>query len=304
MENKRKDNAPCPARKPADSHTAADKPCPELSGYIERAVAGDKESLETVISSVRDLVFNLSLRMLGTFPDAEDATQDILLKIITHLSSFRKESAFSTWVFRIAVNHLKDYKKHMFANYPLSFEFYGNDIENGKVQDIPDLTQNVEQELLEEELKMACTNVMLQCLDTESRCIFVLGTMFQVDSRIAGSLLGMTPEAYRQRLSRIRRKVADFLETYCGEYGSGSCRCKNRINYAIQNHRINPACLDYTAAAELPAGDLYQVKEAMEDIDGLAAKFSFCKTYESPENLKQFVQEFLSSATMSVVKGS
>lgn len=42
----------------------------------------------------------------------------------------------------------------------------------------------------------------------------------------------------------------------------------------------------------------------MEDIDGLAAKFSFCKTYESPENLKQFVQEFLSSATMSVVKGS
>ena len=91
MENKRKDNAPCPARKPADSH-AADKPGPELSGFIERAVAGDKESLETVISSVRDLVFNLSLRMLGTFPDAEDATQDILLKIITHLSSFRRLS--------------------------------------------------------------------------------------------------------------------------------------------------------------------------------------------------------------------
>ncbi len=91
MENKRKDNAPCPARKPADSHTAADKPGPELSGFIERAVAGDKESLETVISSVRDLVFNLSLRMLGTFPDAEDATQDILLKISPiYLPSGRK----------------------------------------------------------------------------------------------------------------------------------------------------------------------------------------------------------------------
>ena len=61
----------------------------ELLALIEKAVAGDKESLETVILSVQDLVFNLSLRMLGTFPDAEDATQDILLKIITHLSSFR-----------------------------------------------------------------------------------------------------------------------------------------------------------------------------------------------------------------------
>ncbi len=138
----------------------------ELSLLIDQAVAGDKEALETVISSVQDLIFNLSLRMLGTFADAEDASQDIILKVITHLSSFRKESAFSTWVFRIAVNHLKDYKKHMFANYPLSFEYYGDDIKNGKLQDIPDLSQNVEQAVLEEELKMACTNVLLQCLDT------------------------------------------------------------------------------------------------------------------------------------------
>ncbi len=51
-----------------------------------------------LIASVQDIVFNMSLRMLGTFADAEDATQDILLKMITHLSSFRGESAFTTWV--------------------------------------------------------------------------------------------------------------------------------------------------------------------------------------------------------------
>ena len=90
----------------------------ELKRLVEQAVAGDKASLETVILSVQDLVFNLSLRMLGTFPDAEDATQDILLKIMTHLSSFRGDSAFSTWVFSIATNHLKNYKKHMFAKFP------------------------------------------------------------------------------------------------------------------------------------------------------------------------------------------
>ncbi len=98
---------------------------------------------------------------------------------------------------------------------------------------MPDLTQNVEKSILAEELKLSCTNVMLQCLDTESRCIFILGTMFKVDSRIAGDILGITPEAYRQRLSRIRSKVADFLKEYCGEYGHGKCRCANRVNAAM-----------------------------------------------------------------------
>lgn len=271
----------------------------ELMDLIQKATAGDKQSLETVMTGIQDLVFNLSLRMLGTFPDAEDASQDILLKIMTHLSSFKGESSFSTWVFRIAVNHLKDYKKHMFANVPLSFEFYGSDIQNAKTEDIPDLTQNVEKAILAEELKMSCTNVMLQCLDTESRCIFILGTMFKVDSRIAGDILGITPEAYRQRLSRVRKKMADFLTEYCGEYGKGKCRCENRVNYAIQSHRIHPSQLYFQTA--VPAQVMLDVKEAMEEIDDLSQEFSFCKTYQSPENLKQFIKEFLSGTSFSVV---
>ena len=154
----------------------------EITALIKQATAGDKGALEAVLAEVQDLVFNLSLRMLGTFHDAEDASQDILLKVMTHLSSFQGESAFTTWVFRIAVNHLKDYKRHMFARFPLSFEFYGDDIRNGKLQDLPDLSQNVDKAILAEELKLSCTNVMLQCLDAESRCIFILGTMFRVDS--------------------------------------------------------------------------------------------------------------------------
>ena len=274
----------------------------ELLNLIQKATAGDKSSLETVILNIQDLVFNLSLRMLGTFPDAEDASQDILLKVMTHLSSFKGESSFSTWVFRIAVNHLKEYKKHMFAQFPLSFEFYGDDIRNAKTEDIPDLTQNVEQAILAEELKLSCTNVMLQCLDTENRCIFILGTMFKVDSRIAGDILGITPEAYRQRLSRVRKKMADFLTEYCGEYGKGKCHCADRVNYAIQSHRIHPTQLYFQTAVSSEV--MLDVKEAMEEIDDLSQEFSFCKTYQSPENLKQFIEEFLNGTSFSIVKNS
>lgn len=276
----------------------------ELQSLVNKATAGDKKALETLVAGVQDIVFNLSLRMLGTFADAEDATQDILLKMITHLSSFRGDSSFTTWVFSIAVNHLKNYKKHMFARYPLSFEYYGEDIEGGKIQDVPDLTQNVEKDILAEELKMSCTNVMLQCLDTESRCIFILGTMFKVDSRIAGDILEMTPEAYRQRLSRIRKKMADFLGQYCGEYGGGRCKCKDRVNYAIQGHRINPLQLDYTTAREIPIQTMVDVKNAMEDIDDLSQDFSFCKPYQSPDRTKDLIQEFLDSTQLSIIQKS
>ena len=276
----------------------------ELQSILTKAIAGDKQSLETLVINMQDIVFNLSLRMLGSFADAEDATQDILLKMITHLSTFRGDSSFTTWVFGIALNHLKNYKKHMFAKYPLSFQFYGDDIENADYQDIPDLTQNVEKAILAEELKLSCTNVMLQCLDAESRCIFILGTMFRVDSRIAGDILGISPETYRQRLSRIRRKMADFLGNYCGEYGDGKCRCMDRINYAIQNHRINPTQLDYISAVESKSKTLEDVKSAMEEIDDLSQQFSFCKSYQTPEHLKQFILNFLNSTLISTIKDS
>lgn len=276
----------------------------ELQTLIDKATSGDKKALETLVTDVQDIVFNLSLRMLGTFADAEDATQDILLKMITHLSSFRGDSLFTTWVFSIATNHLKNYKKNMFAHYPLSFEYYGDDIENGRIQDVPDLTQNVEKDILAEELKMSCTNVMLQCLDSESRCIFILGTMFKIDSRIAGDILEMTPEAYRQRLSRIRKKMAEFLGQYCGEYGSGRCKCKDRVNYAIQNHRVNPLQLDYMTTKEIPIQTIMDVKNAMEDIDDLSQDFSFCKPYQTPERTKHLIQEFLNSTQLSIIQKS
>ena len=140
---------------------------------------------------------------------------------------------------------------------------------------------------------------MLQCLDPESRCIFILGTMFRVDSQIAGDILGITPEAYRQRLSRVRKKMADFLSEYCGEYGKGTCRCANRVNYAIQSRRIAPDRLDFTTAK--PSDTAIEVTAAMEELDGYSHQFSFCRTYQSTERLIQMLREFLNGPAFSAI---
>lgn len=274
----------------------------ELEVLAVQAAEGKKEAVEEILLRIQDMVFNLSLRMLGTVVDAEDASQEILIKVMTHLGDFRRESAFTTWVFSIATNHLLNYRKHMFANAPLSFEYYGEDIVNGKTEDLPDLSGGVDRKLLEEELKMSCTNVMLQCLDGESRCIYILGTMFKVDSRVAGEILGITPEAYRQRLSRIRKKVGDFLREYCGLSG-GRCSCKRRVDYAIATHRVNPQKLDYL---ELPGGgtDVHEYIAAMEKADDCSQVFSGLPMYGATKRTKEFLTCFLNSDICNYIKNA
>jgi len=70
-------------------------------------------------------VYNLALRMLQVPTDAEDATQDILLRVITHLSEFRQESAFSTWVYRLATNYLLTTRKRRAERQNLTFQYLG-----------------------------------------------------------------------------------------------------------------------------------------------------------------------------------
>ncbi|WP_320991940.1 RNA polymerase sigma factor [Hungatella sp.] len=275
----------------------------ETQKLVRLAAEGDKGALEQLLTGVQDLVFNLSLRMLGTIHDAEDASQEILIRVMTNLASFRGESAFTTWVFRIAVNHLKNYRKSMFAQHPLSFEYYGEDIVSGKEKDIPDLTMGVDRNLLEQELKLSCTNVMLQCLDTDSRCIYILGTMFRVDSRLAAEILEISPEAYRQRLSRIKKKMAGFLDEYCGLSGKGVCSCSKRISYAIATHRVNPEKPEFTSLEE-NTEFLQECKTAMEEIDDRSLVFSSLPAYRTTRAARQYLNEFLKSDCYSMISNA
>ena len=275
----------------------------ETQKLVRLAAEGDKGALEQLLTGGQDLAFNLSLRMLGTIHDAEDASQEILIRVMTNLASFRGESAFTTWVFRIAVNHLKNYRKSMFAQHPLSFEYYGEDIVSGKEKDIPDLTMGVDRNLLEQELKLSCTNVMLQCLDTDSRCIYILGTMFRVDSRLAAEILEISPEAYRQRLSRIKKKMAGFLDEYCGLSGKGVCSCSKRISYAIATHRVNPEKPEYTSLEE-NTEFLQECKTAMEEIDDRSLVFSSLPAYRTTKVARQYLDEFLKSDCYSIISNA
>ena len=268
---------------------------------VPKAVNGDSAALEEIIREIKDPIYNLSLRMLGLTADAEDASQDILIKVITNLSAFRQEAAFQTWVYRIAVRYLIDYKKSMFAQHPLDFEFYANDIRAGYLPNDDELLLGADRQTLAKELKMSCTNVMLQCLDAQSRCIYILGTMFHFDSRIAADMLDLSPENYRQKLSRARHKMADFLQANCGLAG-GTCDCFKRVGFAIKTHRLDPGRLAFSHLKTLNHSLLEEYTEVMEVFDEQMDVFENLPHYQSPVDTKKFIQKLVSSDAMTKIR--
>lgn len=87
---------------------------------IEEALAGNKKSLEKLVKKYQDYIYNVALRLFLDPDDALDATQEVLIKVVTHLKTFKGESNFKTWLYRIVFNHFLNTPKRkmelVFAN--------------------------------------------------------------------------------------------------------------------------------------------------------------------------------------------
>ena len=224
------------------------------------AQSGDAGALEALVMAVRDRVYRLSLRMTARPADAEDATQEILIKVITRLSTFRGDAAFSTWVHRIAVNHLLDRSKSSVERMEMTFDAFAADLLDGlsaSPSSAPDAA------VLEREVQLACTHAMLTCLDREDRIAYILGDIFGVDSEEGGYICEISAATYRKRLSRARGRVRQFLSVNCGLVSqAAACRCAKRVDVAVRVGRIDPQHLQFTDSTATVTDELVQLHDA------------------------------------------
>jgi len=223
-----------------------------LNTALAKAQAGDREALEHVIQSIQSNVYSLALRMLWHPEDAKDAAQEILLRVVTHLSTFRGDSTFATWVYRIAVNHLMDCRRSRVETQIISFDEFGTDLQNG----LTEAPKNCDP-LLYQEIRVGCTLGMLLCLDRPHRIAYILGDILEMTNTEAAEVAGVKPATFRKRLERARKSIVDFMKERCGmAYSRNTCRCSKRVDRAIDLKRVNPDQLlfatDWKNAREFP----------------------------------------------------
>lgn len=205
----------------------------EQETWVQLAQAGDKDALAKVVTSIQDDVHHLAMRMLVNPDDALDAVQDILILVITKLSTFSGRSAFKTWVYRVAFNYLVSAKKSKARDPGLSFDLFEQDLADGLG------LKEVNDPVLLNELRVSCTMAMLLCLDREHRAAYVAGFILEMTHDEAAEVLAISKANFRQRLSRARRKVDDFTRRACGLVSSeAACRCPRRLPAAMALGRV------------------------------------------------------------------
>jgi RNA polymerase sigma factor (sigma-70 family) len=218
------------------------------AALLQAATAGELAAIDSVLMSIQPGVFHLALRMLGQREDAADATQEILLKVVTHLGSFRSEAAFPTWVFQIARNHLLTAATRQRESPEVSLEGIAARLQMGldfgaSLGDPLGVHQSLspEDKVEAHELALGCTQNMLMALDRDQRLSYLLDAVFGLSSADAAQVLEITPAAYRQRLARARATLEPFMQQTCGLVDAAAhCRCEKQLP-AARHARLHPA---------------------------------------------------------------
>src|SRR5437764_3367066 len=113
----------------------ADPPDADL---VAEAQHGNRVALEKLVLRHQAWIYNIAVRMVFEPHDAEEVTQEVLVKVITRLSTFKGRSKFRTWLYRIAANHFLNMKRHSAEERATNFADFGDAIRRTPDLDLPD----------------------------------------------------------------------------------------------------------------------------------------------------------------------
>jgi len=258
---------------------------------IKQAIEGDKVALKGVIESIQDDIYYLALRMLASPEDAEDATQEILIKVITKLSSFEFKSKFKTWVYRIAANYLISNKK--IADKEVTFNSYKADLECD-LKEPDELISCPEYSAMLNELRIFCTISMLMCFSPSYRMAYILGDIFELEHQEASKILGLSKGTYRKQLSRARIKLIEFMTNTCGLANEhANCSCERKLKGAICRERVNPKYLRFSHITNSTYSEIQQrAKETQKELRIVTLQRSITH-YKYPSKLSELLETLI-----------
>jgi len=268
---------------------ADDSPDHEDQNLVLRARSGDRRALEELVQRHQAWIYNIAIRMLYHPQDAEDATQEILIKVLTRLSSFEGRSSFRTWLYRIVVNHVLNMKRGRVEvrHESIDFASYGAALDGTPELELTDPRgTSAETDLLVTEAMISCTSGMLLCLDREQRLTFILGAIFEASDTVAAEVLEITPDNFRQRLARARRDLRNFMNDKCGLVNQANpCRCAKKTRGFIQAGYVDPENLLFVHERIREVLEVApKVYETINTLDGKCAEiFRGHPFYEAPD---------------------
>ncbi len=206
---------------------------------IQQILEGNKTALTHLIERHQPFIYNIAWKMTGNTSDAEDLTQETLIKIISNLGAFKQESAFRTWAYRIAKNHFLNTQKKPASIFAKTFDELGNHLEATPNTDLSE-SEKMEQSETIREVRLTCLSGMILCLTKEQRMIYIMGEIFGADHTIGSEIMEISKANYRMKLSKARKDLYNFMQNKCGLVNKANpCRCHKKVTFATENGMVD-----------------------------------------------------------------
>lgn len=269
---------------------------------IAQILNGDQSALDRLVKQHQEYLFNVALKVTNNKTDAEDATQEVLIKVITNLGSFDPDKAkFRTWLYRITVNHILNLKKQKYEQLVTGFGDFFDFIDRTPELDIREEEEQAYHVAIEES-KIACMSGMIMCLDRGQRLIYVLGEMFEIDHKLAGEIFDISPANFRKKLSRARKDLYQWMHNRCGLVNTENpCRCPKKTKGFIERGVVDKDGTkwrkDYKAGIfELSAS---QADEVLNERDRLYARLFKEHPFQKHHRSSDVLGAILSNKTIA-----
>lgn len=175
---------------------------------IEKVLGGDANAFEELVLKYEKTVYNLALRMVGDRDDASDMTQEAFIKAYGSLSSFRGDSKFSVWIYRITTNVCLDFLRSKSRKQQVSLTVSDDD-EDAQL-DIPDPSSDPEQQLIKK-ISMQSVEEGLKTLPDKQRQILVMRELGGMSYAEIGKALSLEEGTVKSRIFRARKRLCTFL---------------------------------------------------------------------------------------------
>lgn len=203
------------------------------------ALKGDRNALDTLVARHYPWIYNIARRMVLKCEDAEDIAQEIIIKMVTKLSTFNHvKAAFNTWLYRITVNHVINMKTRGYEPYVKSLEEYYVSL-NGMPDEEPENTP--EMQLMISDLKIGCLEGVFLCLDRIQRIVFILVVAFNVSDTQGSEIMEISKVNFRKILSRARSKLFQYMNGNCSIVNEKKpCKCRNKVTGYIRAAALTP----------------------------------------------------------------
>lgn len=176
---------------------------------IVKVRSGDADAFEALVLEHQNKVYSLALRMVGNEEDARDMAQEAFIRAFNSLGSFRGESKFSVWLYRLTSNICIDFLRGMAKRRTVSLSWEDEDGDEGELE-IPDERFSPEAGLERSELREAVRRGLEQ-LTPEYREILLLREINGLSYDEIGRALNLEEGTVKSRIFRARKKLCEIL---------------------------------------------------------------------------------------------